>query len=72
MDYEDKIKTYYTLFRNTDHGPVVLADLMDRFYKSTFISSTVNADSILLNAGGREVLVYILAQIEEYENSGRG
>lgn len=72
MDYEDRIKAYYSLFRDTDYGPMVLSDLMDKFYKSTFITAVTSADSILLNAGGREVLVYILAQIEEYENSGRG
>lgn len=72
MDYDEKMKAYYSLFRNTDFGPIILMDLMDRFYKSTFIKHPINPDELLLDVGGREVIVYILSLIEEYENSGRG
>ena len=72
MDEEQLLKAYYTVFRDTDWGPVVLADLLDKFYKPTFIASNISSDAVMLNVGGREVIVYILAQIEEYENRGRG
>lgn len=72
MDEETRLKAYYSLFRDNDWGVNVLTDLMDKFYKPTFITGNVNADALLLNAGGREVIVYILAQIEEFERRGRG
>ena len=72
MDNETREKAYYTLFRDTDYGVMVLNDLLDKFYKPTFLSARTNNVSVLLNAGGREVIVYILSQIEEYENRGRG
>ena len=72
MDEEQLLRAYYTLFRDTDWGPAVLADLLDKFYKPTFITSNISSDAVMLNVGGREVVVYILAQIEEYENRGRG
>lgn len=72
MDEETKQKAYYTLFRDTDYGVNVLIDLLDKFYKPTFIGANPSMEAILLNAGGREVCVYILSQIEEYENRGRG
>lgn len=72
MDEETRQKAYYTLFRDTDYGVMVLNDLLDKFYKPTFLSAVTSTESILLNAGGREVIVYVLSQIEEYENRGRG
>ena len=72
MDDDTRQKAYYTVFRQYDFGVLVLNDLLDKFYKTTFCGRETNADSILLNVGGREVLVYILSQIEEYENRGRG
>ena len=72
-DEDTLLKAYYTCFRDTDWGVVVLTDLMDKFYKPTFLTGNRTSESsILLNAGGREVIVYILSKIEEYENRGRG
>jgi len=66
------LKAYYSIFIDSDAGAMVLHDLQNKFYKSSFISRTTDPTDLILNVGGREVVIYILSQIEEFERRGRG
>lgn len=71
-EYDKLLKAFYTCFRDTDAGVVVLRDLESKFYRRTFITNPIDANAILINEGSREVVVYILSKIEEFElDNGR-
>lgn len=66
-EYERLLSAYYSVFRDSDAGRIVLDDLESRFYRRTFISSPVDPNSILCNEGARSAVIYILSKIEEFE-----
>lgn len=70
---EIKLKAFFSTFRDAEAGRIVLNDLMDKFYKKTFIPDTIPIDpyAIILNEGARSVVIYILSRIEEFEERGR-
>jgi len=70
-NYDKLLGAYYGFFQSPE-GQIVLGDLQDKFYKTSLIPNrTVNADEILLNVGAREVVVYILSKVEEFEMQRR-
>lgn len=62
-------RAYYS-FSQSPEGQIVLKDLRERFYERTLVTLPTDPNSLMLNVGMREVVVYILAQVErlEYEN----
>lgn len=71
MDNDQLIKAYYS-FKNSPEGQTVLDDLENKFYKSSLVPDNFNENHIMLNVGAREVVVYILSKIEEFELKQRG
>ena len=70
-EYEILLANYYSAFKTSPQGQMVLKDLESKFYRATFMSRTVDNTNILLNVGAREVIVYILSKIEEFELNQR-
>ena len=68
---EEKLAKAYLGFTQSVEGGIVLKDLRERFYERTLIRVPVDSNELLVNVGMREVIVYILSQIErlEYERS---
>jgi hypothetical protein len=73
MDYEQLLKMYYAVFIQSVEGQEVLKDLSDKFYRPSLINNhNNNVNDILLSVGTREVVVYIMAKIEEFELIQKG
>jgi hypothetical protein len=70
-DIDTLLKAYYSCFIDSDAGAMVMADLQNKFYKPTFLGARSDQADLFINLGGREVIVYILSMIEEFER-GRG
>jgi len=70
-EYEILLANYYSAFRQSEQGAMVLRDLMGKFYNPTFMTRSFDSTNILLNVGAREVIVYILSKIEEFELNQR-
>lgn len=66
MDNDTIIKAYYS-FKTTPEGQIVLKDLRDTYFEKTFLHKGVTQEDILLAAGAREVIIYILRKIEDFE-----
>lgn len=73
-DYEKLLAAFYSCFRDSDAGRIIINDLECKFYRRTFISNPIDATSILVNEGARSVVIYILSKVEEFEqnNARRG
>lgn len=66
----EKLAKAYLSFSQSVEGQLIIKDLRDKFFERTLVDRSSNTNEILLNVGMREVVVYILRQIEswEYEN----
>lgn len=65
-DGDRLLAAYYTFFQSPE-GKLVLEDLEGLYYKRTIANHGVDATTILMNVGAREVIVYILSRIETFE-----
>lgn len=64
---EKLLKAYYSCFKQSSEGQLVLKDLMNRFFNATSLNEEANANKVLIQEGKRFVTIYILAQVEGFE-----